>query len=152
MSLGEPLRLAVVGCGWAGQRHAAAYPAAGAVVVWAIDADPARAAAVAAAHPGARTATSYHAALDDPAVEAVDICLPHHLHAEAAVAAVAAGKHVLVEKPPAATLEQADRMIAAAEAAGVRLMVAESVRFHPTARRSASSCGPGRSGSPPSSS
>jgi predicted dehydrogenase len=130
-----PLRLAIVGCGWAGQRHAAACKAAGAVVAWAVDTDRGRAEALAGAHAGAhagaRTGTEYQRALDDPNVEAVDICLPHHLHADAAVAAARAGKHVLVEKPIAATLDEADRMIGAAGAAGVRLMVAESVRFHP---------------------
>jgi predicted dehydrogenase len=62
-------------------------------------------------------------------VEAVDICLPHDLHAQVAVAAATAGKHVLCEKPMAATLEEADRMIAVADRAGVILMIAENVRF-----------------------
>jgi predicted dehydrogenase len=64
-------------------------------------------------------------------VEAVDICLPHDLHAEVAIAAAEAGKHVLVEKPLAATLAEADAMIAAAARRGVILMVAENVRFDP---------------------
>jgi predicted dehydrogenase len=100
-------------------------------VVWAIDADRGRADALAAGHSGARSTGDPQSALDDPGVEAVDVCLPHDLHASAAIAAARAGKHVLVEKPIAATLDEADRMIGAAAAAGVRLMVAESVRFHP---------------------
>lgn len=127
----EPLRLAIIGCGWAGQRHAAACASADASVVWAIDSDARRAESLADAHQGVQTGMNYRAALDDPHVEAVDVCLPHYLHAEVAVAAAQAGKHVLVEKPLASTLEDADRMIAAADEAGVRLMVAESVRFHP---------------------
>jgi predicted dehydrogenase len=55
---------------------------------------------------------------------------PHDLHAVVVVAAVQAGKHVLVEKPLAATLAEADDMIAAAAQTGVTLMVAENVRFH----------------------
>lgn len=69
--------------------------------------------------------------LGDAALTAVPVCLPHALHAEASVQAAGSGKHVLVEKPIAATLEDADRMIAASEAARVVLMVAETVRFDP---------------------
>jgi len=80
---------------------------------------------------GIRTATDYRKALDDPQVDAVDICLPHNLHAPIAMKAAEAGKHVLCEKPIAASLEEADRMIEAAEQAGVVLMIAENVRFNP---------------------
>jgi predicted dehydrogenase len=74
--------------------------------------------------------TDYRQALGDPQVDAVDICLPHNLHAPVAVEASQAGKHVLCEKPIAATLAGADQMIEAAERAGVVLMVAENVRFN----------------------
>jgi glucose-fructose oxidoreductase len=66
------------------------------------------------------------AVLDNPAVEAVYIAVPHHLHAPLTIAAATAGKHVLVEKPIATTLADADAMIAAARANGVWL----SVNFH----------------------
>jgi len=62
-------------------------------------------------------------------VDAVYVALPHHLHAPAAIEAAAAGKHVLVEKPIATTLADADRMIAAAETAGVSLSVAFTARY-----------------------
>ena len=127
----EPLRLAIVGCGWAGRRHAAVSKAAGAEVILAIDTDLERAEALASSYPGARAATDLRRALDHPAVEAVSLCLPHHLHAEAAIQAAQAGKHLLVEKPIAATLDEADGMIRAADEARVTLMVAETVRFHP---------------------
>ncbi len=67
----------------------------------------------------------------DPAVEAVDICLPTHLHLPVVLAALRAGKHVLVEKPMALTGEECDQMIAAAGQAGRVLMVAQVVRFWP---------------------
>jgi len=73
----------------------------------------------------------YHDILRRKDVEIVDICLPHHLHAEVAIAAAEAGKNVLVEKPIATTLKDADRMIAAAKKAGVKLMVAENHAFIP---------------------
>ncbi|MGH2355031.1 MAG: Gfo/Idh/MocA family protein, partial [Chloroflexota bacterium] len=131
-----PLGVAMIGCGWAGQRHAPAYALAGGQLRWAVDADRQRAEALTAALPEGRAGdvrigTDYRPALDDPAVQSVDICLPHHLHAEVAIAAAQAGKHVLVEKPLAATLDEADQMIAAAERAGVLLMVAENVHFNP---------------------
>jgi predicted dehydrogenase len=69
--------------------------------------------------------------LDRADVDAVDICLPHDLHAPVAVAAAECGKHILVEKPIARDLREADAMIAAAERAGVKLMVCHDRRFHP---------------------
>jgi predicted dehydrogenase len=65
-------------------------------------------------------------------VQAVTLALPHDLHRHAAETAAAAGKHVLVEKPIATTLTDADTMIAAARQAGVILMVAEDMHFRPT--------------------
>ena len=74
---------------------------------------------------------SFDALLADPAVEGVDICLPNHLHREFTVRALAAGKHVLCEKPMALSLEDAGAMIAAAEKSARILMVAHVLRFWP---------------------
>jgi len=68
----------------------------------------------------------------DQDVEAVDICLPTHLHAPAALAALGAGKHVLVEKPMALDGAACDEMIAEARRRGRVLMVAQVVRFIPS--------------------
>ncbi len=73
-------------------------------------------------------------AVRDPEAEAVDLCLPTHLHAPVAIAALEAGKHVLVEKPMALTGEDCDRIIAAARSAGRVLMVAQVLRFIPAYR------------------
>ena len=75
--------------------------------------------------------TSYEALLDDPGIEAVYIPLPNNLHAEWALKAAAAGKHVLVEKPAAMCVAEVDRLIAARDAS--RLLVAEAfmIVHHP---------------------
>jgi UDP-N-acetyl-2-amino-2-deoxyglucuronate dehydrogenase len=128
-----PLQIAIIGCGWAGRQHARACAALGVQVRWAVDTNVARATALATLLPqtdhGLRTTSAYRDALADPHLDAVSICLPHNLHASVAIDAARAGVHVLVEKPLAANLDEADRMIAAADDAGIILMVAENVRF-----------------------
>ena len=69
--------------------------------------------------------------LADPAVDLVDLCLPNDEHAAAAVRALEAGKHVIVEKPIALTAADADRMVAASRAACKLLMVAHVLPFFP---------------------
>ena len=73
----------------------------------------------------------YRALLEIEEVEAVDICAPTKFHAEIAVAAAKAGKHVLCEKPVALTLSDADRMIHTCAENDVKLMIAHSRRFIP---------------------
>ena len=68
--------------------------------------------------------------LSDPDLDAVVIATPDKLHAEQTIAAAAAGKHVLVEKPMATTVEDADAMIQACRSADVRLGVAYHLRWH----------------------
>lgn len=67
----------------------------------------------------------------DPNIDLVDICLPTELHRSTTIAALKAGKHVLVEKPIAVSLADADAMIAAARRAERLLMVAQVLRFFP---------------------
>ena len=76
---------------------------------------------------------SYEDMLNDADIDAVDICTAHSLHARQAVAAAAAGKHVIVEKAMASTLEDCQEMVEAADQAGVTLMVAQHLRYSPEA-------------------
>ena len=78
-----------------------------------------------------RWCTDYEDMLADPALDALEILTPHHLHAEMTVAALEAGKHVSVQKPMALNLAQADAMIQAAERTGRTLRIFENFRFYP---------------------
>ncbi|MGH8957378.1 MAG: Gfo/Idh/MocA family protein [Acidimicrobiia bacterium] len=74
---------------------------------------------------------AYEALLEDETIEAIYIPLPNHLHLEWTLAAAAAGKHVLCEKPMALTSADARRMVEASKEAGVLLMEAFMYRLHP---------------------
>jgi UDP-N-acetyl-2-amino-2-deoxyglucuronate dehydrogenase len=120
----SPLRIGMIGCGEIAVQTAraiAAAPSAAHAVVMDLDA---RVAADMGATHGVPHTTSVDELLANPSVDAVYIAVPHYLHAPIALQAIAAGKHVLVEKPIATTLEDADRMIAAAASRGVVLSVA----------------------------
>lgn len=81
--------------------------------------------------PDLKVHSSYEALLADPLVEAVYIPLPNHLHVEWTLKALAAGKHVLTEKPIAMKAEEIDRIIAARDASGLLAAEAYMVVHHP---------------------
>lgn len=127
-----PVRIGLVGCGGISRAHARGLRALGpewAKVVLCCDLDPDRARLRAEELDAEAFTTDWDEVFDHPEIEAVDLCLPHHLHAEAAIAAAQAGKHILIEKPLARTLEEADRILNAVQRSGVLLMVAFVERF-----------------------
>lgn len=128
-----PPALAIVGCGWIARRHAAAARRLGLPLVFA-SRDPARARAYARAFGGLAAFGGYAEALRDPRVTAAVVCTPHDRHLPDVLTALGAGKHVLVEKPIGRTLEEADRMLAAAREAGLTLMVGENFHYMPAFR------------------
>jgi len=77
--------------------------------------------------------TDYREMLVDPAIDCVSVCVPNYLHAPVVIDCLQAGKHVLCEKPLAPNAEQGAMMVAAAEAAGKKLMVQFNNRFRPEA-------------------
>ena len=124
------IKVGLIGCGNIGMgAHLPAYahiPEAELVAVCEIIEERVQAAAE---RSGATAYTDYRWLLEQEGVEMVDICLPTYLHAQAAIAAMEAGKHVLCEKPMAHTLEAADAMIEAAQANNVKLMIGQVRRF-----------------------
>jgi len=125
----EPLRCGVWGVGTWGEKHARVYAALEtAALAGVYDRSADRAQAVAKQH-GTRAFDSPERLL--AACEAVSIATPTVAHREATELALAAGCHVLVEKPMAVTVAEADAMIAAARRAGRTLQVGQVERFNP---------------------
>jgi UDP-N-acetyl-2-amino-2-deoxyglucuronate dehydrogenase len=128
--------LAILGCGRIAQRHArAARRFRRRVALAFASRDPVRARAYARRFGAVAAFGNYEDAVRDPRVAGVIICTPHDRHLPDALLALAHGRHVLIEKPIARTLDEADRMIAAARAAGRTLMVAENFRYMPAYRQ-----------------
>jgi myo-inositol 2-dehydrogenase / D-chiro-inositol 1-dehydrogenase len=144
----QALQVGIVGCGFAAAtRH---LPALGRVreaeVVALADTDPAAGERVARAFGVARRYVDPAELIADPEVEAVAVCVPAAAHAEVASAALEAGRHVLVEKPLAVSLEDADRLIDAAERSPAATMVGFNMRFHRLIREARALVGAGALG------
>jgi predicted dehydrogenase len=129
------LRIALLGTGWIMDFHArAALEHLGAELVAAANWREPSLRRLAERYGIPRVTTDWRALAADPEVDAAVIGTPNALHADQAVAFLEAGKHVLVEKPMATTVAEADAMVAAARGTGARLMVAHCWRFHPDVR------------------
>ena len=126
----KKLGVGILGAGLIAPAHAAGFQEVPdlAQVVGVCDLDREKADNLAALF-GARVYSDYHALIADSSVELVDVLLPHHLHLPTALAVLAAGKHLLLEKPAALTHPDSMAIVQAAQAAGVRFAVAENTRF-----------------------
>jgi predicted dehydrogenase len=122
----------IVGCGMIAAFHARAIQdLRGASVVALFTSRPENAAKIAELVGGCAVYTDYDRFLKHPGLEIVNICTPSGAHLEPAIAAAAAGKHVVVEKPLEITLARCDRLIAECRRRGVKLCTIFPSRFSP---------------------
>ena len=101
---------------------------------WLCDLDPELREHFAERYPNARVTGDFDELLSDPELEAVVIATPAPTHYELAKRALEAGKHVLVEKPPALNAADAEDLVATAEATGLVLMPGHLLLYHPAVR------------------
>lgn len=141
-----PLRVGLVGAGGMAGVHLPAWVALGATVrVFSVDGQAPALAARYAEH-GVTAVDTLRELLDGSAV--VDVCTPTFTHKEVGLAAVAAGRHVVCEKPLALTVPDAAELVDAARAAGVMLFPAHVVRFFPEYQAMARAVAAGAVGAP----
>ncbi|QYK43031.1 MAG: Gfo/Idh/MocA family oxidoreductase [Paracoccaceae bacterium] len=133
----QTIRWGILGASKFARDHMAPaiHAARGAMLAAVATSDPARALPFAELAPGLRVLGDYDALLADPAIDAVYIPLPNHLHVEWTLRALAAGKHVLTEKPLAMTAAEYDTVIAARDAAGRLAAEAYMIVHHPQWQR-----------------
>jgi len=128
----QPAPVCVVGTHWGETHLQALRQAAPQIRLFVCGRDEQRTRRIARRWNAEDALSGLDAAVRDPRFRALTLALPHHLHREAAELALRAGKHVLVEKPIATTVADADRMIMAAQESGSILMVAENMHYRPT--------------------
>src|SRR5262245_7897797 len=130
----QPIRLGIAGLGLAGSfmiRAAVAHPR----IALCAGMDPSSRPREAFARQfNAPVYSDFYDLCRDPSVEAIYISSPHRFHASQAVEAIEQGKHVLVEKPLALTLEECDEVVAAADRSGLHLIVGHTHAFDPNIR------------------
>jgi predicted dehydrogenase len=126
-------RIAVIGFGYWGSKHVRVLGTVPGVDVTVVDPDLDRLADAVSHHPTVRTARRLAAVADD--LDAVIIATPPSTHYALAAEALAAGLHVLVEKPLATSVIDAETLVDAAEAAGLTLMVGHTFEYNPAVRR-----------------
>jgi myo-inositol 2-dehydrogenase/D-chiro-inositol 1-dehydrogenase len=135
MSTMKPLRVAIIGCGNRAQSHAKAVLEGEVMeLAWACDIIPERADTCAEKW-GARPSYDHREVLADPSIEAVLIVTTVDAHLPIALAALAAGKHVIVEKPVGDKAELARELVRRQEETGLVVYVGFQLRFFPEFRR-----------------
>ena len=132
----DRIRMGILGAGRIADLQVLGYLEHPKVEIVAVcDRDPALVRARAAAWGAAHAYTNAEQLFADPDVDAIDVLTPHHLHAEHAIAALEAGKHVSLQKPPTRTLEELDRVAAAAARSGRLLRIFENFAYYPPHRK-----------------
>ena len=144
------IRIGVLGCGniARGAHLLSLARTAGATVVAIADSDPTCLASAQPLAPKAGTVRDFREVIEAPGVDAIVIALPPALHAEAAMAALANGKHVYVEKPLATSMTDAERVVVAWERSGLVGMMGLNYRYNPLVRRARARLAEGAVGTP----
>ena len=140
------LRVGVAGAGFIGAVHARSARLAGARLVAVAASSPDSGARAAAALGAERSCASAGELVHDPEIDVVHICTPNHLHEPLAQAALAAGKHVVCEKPLALDAAGAERLAGAAAESGLQAAVPFVYRYYPTVREARERVGSGETG------
>ncbi len=131
-----PIRVGVIGVGyWGPNLVRNFYSLPGTECRWAVDLDEKRLTHVQSMYPSLQVSTNLHDVIDDAEVDAVVLATPVDKHAEIAIAAMNAGKHVFVEKPMASTVEECKQMLEVAERTGRTLMVGHTFLYNSVVRR-----------------
>ena len=138
----------VIGTGFMGVAHTEALRRLGLDVVGIVGSSPERARAKAATAPLPPVVDSVDELLADPSVDAVHVTSPNHLHAEHVRAALAAGKHVVCEKPLGVSVAETAELVARADEAGVVNAVCFNLRFYPQNQNAAALVAAGAIGEP----
>ena len=135
MATRETLGVAIVGAGWCASQHIAAFqrnPRTRITWICGRDLERTRAAAASAgAIDNVRITTDFEAVLAARDVDIVSITTPNHLHADQAVAAAKAGKHIVLEKPTGLDAAELVRIRDAVRSAGVRTIVSFELHYNP---------------------
>ncbi|MCI3270764.1 Gfo/Idh/MocA family protein [Streptomyces cylindrosporus] len=142
----RPLKAGFIGTGFIGSVHARAALQAGARLAGVVSSTPERSQAAAQALGAARAYASAEDLIDDDGVDVVHICTPNHLHAPLAVRALAAGKHVICEKPLALTSAEAAGLVEAANSSGRIATVPFVYRYYPLVREARERLHSGKAG------
>jgi len=140
------LHAAIAGTGFIGRVHARSARLAGAELAGVAASSPESARAAAAELGADRAFDSAEELVRDPEVDVVHICTPNNLHVPLAEAALAAGKHVICEKPLALDAEGAQRLVDAAAGSGLKAAVPFVYRFYPTVREARERVAAGETG------
>jgi predicted dehydrogenase len=132
MSTAPPLRVGFIGTGWADRIQIPAFKAGGLQAQAVASGNVENARRVAEKHQIPEIHTEWRALVESPQVDIVSIAAPPALHSQMAIAALQAGKHVICEKPTALNSAEAERMLAAAQAAPDKLVIVDhELRFTP---------------------
>lgn len=126
-------RFAIIGCGLIGRKRAASLPSG--ALLYTCDLDASRATDLAKTSPGCQPLTDYKTALADPNVDAVIVATLNAALAPITLAAVEAGKHVLVEKPGALNAAELRPISAASRKTGALVRIGYNHRFHPALQK-----------------